>query len=210
MASADIEERIISHLGFARAVAARTIGRQSRQTDREDLLAWGAVGLVQAARRYRADRGASFAGYAARRIRGCVLDALRTADPLSRAERRAHRAALRLGEDAPAPYLEVSLDAILERGTEPCLGAPSGRTRGGDARWDAVAQELRRLPAVERRVLVLSYGRGLTLREIGRHVGLSESGVCRTRARALARVRCGCRERGASGLAMAGGAEGRS
>jgi DNA-directed RNA polymerase specialized sigma subunit len=38
-------------------------------------------------------------------------------------------------------------------------------------------------------VLVLSYGRGLTLREIGREVGLSESGVCRVRARALRRVR---------------------
>lgn len=209
MAGADIEERIIAHLGFARAVAARTIGRQSRQADREDLVAWGAVGLVQAARRYRDDRGASFAGYAARRIRGCVLDALRAADPLSRTERRAHRAALHVGEDAPAPYLEISLDAILARGTEPRLAAATGRPRGGDARWDAVAQELRQMPAVERRVLVLSYGRGLTLREIGRHVGLSESGVCRTRARALARVRRGCLERDASGLAPASGAEGR-
>ncbi len=146
-AGTNIEERIIAHLGFARAVAARTIGRQGRQADREDLLAWGAVGLVQAARRYRDDRGASFAGYAARRIRGCVLDALRAADPLSRTERRAHRAALRLGEDAPVPYSEISLDAILERGTEPCRAATAGRLRAGDTRWDAVTQELRRMPA---------------------------------------------------------------
>jgi len=41
-------------------------------------------------------------------------------------------------------------------------------------------------------VLVLSYGRGLTLREIGGEIGLSESGVCRLRARALARVRLAC------------------
>jgi DNA-directed RNA polymerase specialized sigma subunit len=41
---------------------------------------------------------------------------------------------------------------------------------------------------------VLSYGRGLTLREIGREIGLSESGVCRLRARALARVRSVCPE----------------
>jgi DNA-directed RNA polymerase specialized sigma subunit len=38
-------------------------------------------------------------------------------------------------------------------------------------------------------VVVLSYGRGLTLREIGLQVGLSESGVCRVRARALRRLR---------------------
>ena len=61
-----------------------------------------------------------------------------------------------------------------------------------DERWPIVARALRDLPALERRVLVLSYGRGLTLREIGNEIGLSESGVCRLRARALARVRSAC------------------
>lgn len=205
VAGTDIEERIIAHLAFARAVAARTIGQQARRADRDDLLAWGAVGLVQAARRYREDGGASFAGYAARRVRGCVLDALRAADPLSRAERRAHRAALRVREDVPAPYTETSLDAIIERGGEACLAATvraSAReaqrsAAAHTAPWSAVVRELRRMPTLERRVLVLSYGRGLTLREIGARVGLSESGVCRTRARALARVRRGCLGRAA-------------
>jgi RNA polymerase sigma factor (sigma-70 family) len=45
---------------------------------------------------------------------------------------------------------------------------------------------------LERKVLVLSFARGLTLKEIGAQIGLSESGVCRLRARALRRVRGRC------------------
>src|SRR2546426_325187 len=77
-------ERIIAHLAFARAVAARSLDPRCRGADREDLIAWGVVGLVQAAQRYRGDLGASFGAYAARRVRGQVLDALRDRDPLTR------------------------------------------------------------------------------------------------------------------------------
>ena len=195
-----VDERIMAHLDFARAVATRTIGHQSRPADREDLLAWGALGLVQAAQRYREEVGATFASFAARRVRGCVLDALRAADPLTRKERRAFRDVVRLHPDAPAPFVELSLDALLEQGRagpkgvrwvdEPPASEPAGGSE--DARWRGVASELRRLPAAERRVLVLSYARGLTLREIGARIGLSESGVCRLRSRALAHVRRAC------------------
>jgi RNA polymerase sigma factor FliA len=186
------DDRIIAHLQFARAVASRSIDPRCRGADREDLIAWGLVGLVQAARRYRGDRGASFGAYAARRVRGQILDALRERDPLTRSARRAFRAAQRTSDDggpaaAPAnPYVEVSLDRIGDVAEVQRL--PEHR----DERWPTVASALRDLPPLERRVLVLSYGRGLTLREIGNEIGLSESGVCRLRARALARMRSAC------------------
>jgi RNA polymerase sigma factor for flagellar operon FliA len=186
------DDRIIAHLQFARAVASRSIDPRCRGADREDLVAWGLVGLVQAARRYRGDRGASFGAYAARRVRGQILDALRERDPLTRSARRAFRAAQRasdesgVGSPANPPYVEVSLDRIGD--VAEVHRAPEHR----DARWPLVASALRDLTPLERRVLVLSYGRGLTLREIGGEVGLSESGVCRLRARALARVRSAC------------------
>ncbi|HEV8230042.1 MAG TPA: sigma-70 family RNA polymerase sigma factor [Candidatus Limnocylindria bacterium] len=198
------DDRIIAHLQFARAVASRSIDPRCRGADREDLIAWGLVGLVQAARRYRGDRGASFGAYAARRVRGQVLDALRERDPLTRSARRAFRSAQRASEDpgagaqgagapgrgaervATPPYVEVSLDRIgdVAQGQR----TPTYR----DDRWSVVARALRDLPPLERRVLVLSYGRGLTLREIGLEIGLSESGVCRLRARALERMRSAC------------------
>lgn len=185
-----VEARIVGHLSYARAVASRAIDPRCRGADREDLVAWGIVGLVQAARRYRGDRGASFGAYAAQRVRGQILDALRERDPLTRSARRAFRAAQRTGEDcgsaANPPYVEVSLDRIGD--VAEVHRAPEHR----DERWPLVASALRDLTPLERRVLVLSYGRGLTLREIGSEVGLSESGVCRLRARALAHVRLAC------------------
>lgn len=183
-----VEARIVEHLSYARAVASRAIDPRCRGADREDLVAWGIVGLVQAASRYRGDRGASFGAYAAQRVRGQILDALRERDPLTRSARRAFRAAQQAGDDrgASPPYVEVSLDRI---GDVPEVHRAPDRQ---DERWPQVASALRDLDPLERRVLVLSYGRGLTLREIGGEVGLSESGVCRLRARALARVRSAC------------------
>ena len=51
---------------------------------------------------------------------------------------------------------------------------------------------MRSLDPIERKVLVLSFARELTLKEIGAQIGLSESGVCRLRARALRHVRASC------------------
>ena len=45
------DDRIISHLQFARAVASRSIDPRCGGADREDLIAWGVVGLVQANRK---------------------------------------------------------------------------------------------------------------------------------------------------------------
>ncbi len=184
-------ERIIAHLAFAKAVAARSLDPRCRGADREDLIAWGVVGLVQADQRYRGEVGASFGAYAARRVRGQVLDALRERDPLTRSARRAYREAQRVAEDLPPPYVEISLDRLAELG-DGGIAAPDevvATDTRRDPRWLGVARVLRSLSKMERRVIVLSCGRGLTLREIGLQVGLSESGVCRVRARALRQLR---------------------
>lgn len=191
MSRPDIDERIIAHLGFARAVASRSLDPRCRGADREDLIAWGVFGLVQAARRYRGDLGAPFGAYAARRVRGQVLDALRDRDPLTRTERRAFREQQKVSEDLPQPYVEVSLDRLAELGNVDVAERSAAATRA-DPRWHAVAGELARLTPIERRVVVLAFARGMTLKEIGTKVALSESGVCRVRARALKKLRAAC------------------
>ncbi len=185
-----IDERIIAHLGYARAVAARSVDPRCRGADREDLIAWGLVGLVQAAGRYRDDGGAPFGAYAARRVRGQVLDALRQRDPLTRSARREFRELRAKDAAATPPVVEVSLDRCVQRDGD--VGAADACRVRRDRRWAAVAEQVRALPRTERRVIVLSFGHGLTLREIGSVVGLSESGVCRVRSRALRRLRRCC------------------
>jgi RNA polymerase sigma factor for flagellar operon FliA len=200
-----IEERIIAHLTFARAVASRAIDPRCHGADRDDLVAWGVLGLVQAAQRYRDDRGSAFRSYAARRVRGQVLDALRERDPLTRAARRAFRAAREIDATLPNPITETSLDRYLDAGYEPRspVALRPGARGPRDERWAEVARHLLSLARVERTVLVLSYGRGLTLKEIGHQVGLSESGVCRVRSRALAKMRRRCSRDAAAPIAAA-------
>lgn len=191
MSAPDYEERIVSHLGFARAVASRSLDPRCRGADREDLIAWGVFGLVQAARRYRGDMGAPFGAYAARRVRGQVLDALRERDPLTRTERRAFKEQQKISEDLPQPYVEVSLDRLAEIGDAEIAGSALLPSKT-DPRWPRVIAALATLPPMERKVVVLAFARGMTLKEIGARVSLSESGVCRVRARALKKLRAAC------------------
>jgi RNA polymerase sigma factor for flagellar operon FliA len=66
-----------------------------RHVDREDLARAGALGLVEAARRWDGDRGVPFDRFAARRIKGAILDAVRAADWAPRSVRALAR---QLGE----------------------------------------------------------------------------------------------------------------
>jgi RNA polymerase sigma factor for flagellar operon FliA len=62
-----------------------------RHVDKEELVRAGVLGLVQAAHRYDAGKGVAFNHYAAQRIRGAILDAVRSADWAPRSVRRAGR-----------------------------------------------------------------------------------------------------------------------
>lgn len=71
-----IEEQLplVKHIVFQVAV------HFPRHVDREDLARAGALGLVEAARRWDESRGVPFDRFAARRIKGAILDAVRAAD----------------------------------------------------------------------------------------------------------------------------------
>ena len=62
-----------------------------RHVEREELARAGALGLVEAARRYDDSRGVPFERFAARRIRGAMLDAVRAADWAPRSVRKLAR-----------------------------------------------------------------------------------------------------------------------
>ncbi len=59
--------------------------------DHEDALQAGAVGLLSAVDAYKPDAGSSFESYAITRIRGAILDAVRSLDNVGRVGRKAAR-----------------------------------------------------------------------------------------------------------------------
>jgi len=52
--------------------------------DKEDMIGYGILGLLEALGRFQPDKGIQFATFASKRIRGSILDALRKDSPLSR------------------------------------------------------------------------------------------------------------------------------
>ncbi len=68
-----------------------TLSRVPGHVSRDDLTSAGMLALVQAAEGYDESRGASFATYASTRIRGALVDELRSLDWASRSVRRRAR-----------------------------------------------------------------------------------------------------------------------
>ncbi len=82
---------IEENLPLVRHVVFQVAVHFPRHVDREELATAGALGLVEAARRYDPDRGVPFDRFAARRIRGAILDAVRAADWAPRSVRNHSR-----------------------------------------------------------------------------------------------------------------------
>jgi RNA polymerase sigma factor for flagellar operon FliA len=87
----DFEALIEEHLPLVRHIVFQVSVRFPRHVDRDELVRAGVVGLVQAAHRYDATKGVPFSRYAAQRIRGAILDGVRSLDWAPRSLRRSVR-----------------------------------------------------------------------------------------------------------------------
>jgi RNA polymerase sigma factor for flagellar operon FliA len=85
--TAEWEGRVATMLPLVHHVVSDVAGRLPRFVDRDDLVAAGMLGLTQAARSFDASRGVTFQVYARVRIRGAILDELRSRDWVSRGTR---------------------------------------------------------------------------------------------------------------------------
>lgn len=85
------DELITSHVALVGHIVRETMNRVPAHVSRDDLTSAGLTALVQAAQSFDEDRGVPFARYAARRVRGAILDELRSVDWASRSVRRRAR-----------------------------------------------------------------------------------------------------------------------
>lgn len=81
-------EMVTDTMDLVGHIVAEVAARYPRHVDRSELWNAGALGLVEASRRYDPDSGIPFARYAAIRIRGAIIDSTRTRDWASRSVRR--------------------------------------------------------------------------------------------------------------------------
>jgi len=89
------EELVVSYLYLVKIAIGRLLYLLPPHVDREDLESYGVLGLIQALERFRPQKGLKFETYALSRIRGAVLDYLRSLDPLTRTQRKNLREVVR-------------------------------------------------------------------------------------------------------------------
>jgi RNA polymerase sigma factor FliA len=120
------EDVLRRHLPLVRRVVQRLAARKPPHIEIDDLVSWGIVGLLDAIGKYDPKKEASFPTYAQFRIRGAILDHLRSLDWVPRSVRQkasliekvSHQLEGTLGrppsEEEIAGELGVTLDTYQE------------------------------------------------------------------------------------------------
>lgn len=85
--NASRDELIISHLSLAKQITQKISSKLPPHVDRDDLMSAAVIGLIMAAERFDPSRGIQFRTFADQRIRGTIIDELRSQDWLTRSLR---------------------------------------------------------------------------------------------------------------------------
>ncbi|HEX4855431.1 MAG TPA: RNA polymerase sigma factor FliA [Limnobacter sp.] len=122
----DKSKQVDQYIPLVRRLAHHLIAKLPASVQIDDLIQAGLIGLMDAITRFEEGQGAQFETYASQRIRGAMLDELRSADWMPRGVRQAQRkienatlkAEQKLGRSATekeiAEVLGVSLDEYQE------------------------------------------------------------------------------------------------
>jgi RNA polymerase sigma factor for flagellar operon FliA len=207
------DDLVMSHLWLVRAIARRVLSALPRHLELNDLIEDGSIGLIAAARRYNSGLGVPFPQYAKHRIHGAIVDGLRRMDHLSRDSRTV---AKRLQREQEAVSTNLRVCAQATCGNQVGLPADGGvpEPAGGEewrpdvaARHEELSATLRAaisaLPARYGEIVALYHWHGLTMREIGRSLGINESRVSQIHKRALELMAASLRSKGITSCAAA-------
>lgn len=205
------------YLPLVKIVCGRLAVSLPQHLDKDDLLSSGFFGLMDAIDRYDIERNIKFETYAGVRIRGAMLDYLRSKDwlPVSmrqkirRMEQTICQLETKLGRAATDSELAAELGitvAELQKlitqsntatvipleeyyQTEESPGANSTRSLELLELRETLAQAIERLPDKERTVVTLYYYEELTLKEISKILHLTEARISQLHTAAIMRLR---------------------
>ncbi len=223
------DQLIVLYSPLVKYVASRVASGLPSSVDQADLVSYGMFGLIDAIDKFDLTRGYKFETYAMARIKGAILDEMRSIDwvprsvrakaralerALAKLESDLHRsptdaevaAELKLSDDQYTHLLTqlsvtgvAALDEVLavgERGDGTTLAdtiPDRGEGPMAMVEWDEtrriLAQVVAKLPDREKTVLSLYYYENMTLAEIGKVLGVTESRVCQIHTKAVLHVR---------------------
>jgi RNA polymerase sigma factor for flagellar operon FliA len=212
----DARDRLVlQYSPLVKYVAGRVRSGLPSSVDQNDLVSDGVLGLMDAVDKFEPERGLQFQTYAVTRIRGAIVDGLRSSDWVPRsvrekirdvdaAQARLEHSLGRTPEDAEvATELGITVDAlrtiysqaattsvvsfetVVEE--EPPSAAPAAM--GDDELPDGFLAAVRELAERDQVVVALYYWERLTLAEIGQVLGVTESRVSQLHSRATMTLR---------------------
>lgn len=229
----DVAERnalVAEYAPLVKFLANRIAMRLPPNVSVDDLISAGSLGLLDAIEKFDPGRAVQLRTYAECRIKGAILDELRSMDWMPRSIRKRVREmeqatvaveqklgrpardseiAGQMGIDVETFYklfdaaqdLEVlSLDEYVERAQDNSGSERShrGLIRGDDSPVDhvmsrelkeVIADGIKTLPKKDQIVVSLYYYDGLTLKEIGEVMGLTESRISQIHSKAISKLR---------------------
>lgn len=215
------------HMPLVRTIAERVLQTLPKSIDVDDLSSAGTFGLMDAINGFDLSRGIKFKTYCTTRIRGSILDELRSQDWVPRLVRlKAHRLerAIRtlegqLGRTPNQAEVAKELDITLEElqahqaeANAKTIFSLSEKWDDGDddkelekveiladrkstnpvdtiQQRDALDMITSSLTKKERLIILMYYYEGLTMREIGEIMELTESRVCQIHSNVMARLK---------------------
>ena len=184
---------IQEHERLVHGLAGRLSRELALRSDKDDLVAFGYGGLLEARRRFDPARGVQFQTFAYYRVRGAMLDGIRR---MAYLPRRAHEKARAAQEAAPAPTALdkafARMSARLTMGAGPRAEAGSDDPESSLLRKESLSRLLKALstlPPRERALVRGFYFEGRQFDEIASELGISKSWASRLHAKALAALR---------------------
>ncbi|GAB6986451.1 FliA/WhiG family RNA polymerase sigma factor [Nocardioides pyridinolyticus] len=213
----DARDRLVVHYSpLVKFVAGRVRSGLPASVDQNDLVSDGVIGLMDAVDKFEPERGLQFQTYAVTRIRGAIVDGLRSSDWVPRSVREKIRdidaAQTRLEAElgrAPsdqeiADELDLSIEELRKVYTltahtsvvsfETVLDDDAPRARSDlpgvdDDLPPGFLRAVRELAERDQVVVALYYWERLTLAEIGQVLGVTESRVSQLHSRATMQLR---------------------
>lgn len=188
-ANSPTREELTSYMHLVHQVVGRLLRKLPPNVLRDDLVAAGSFGLVDALRRSE-DRGPAFDWYARIRIRGAVVDELRAQDWLTRRVRT--RIARARAEGTPTGLTVVGFDDLPESQANAFVDefavTPQDRVEQRMNR-EVLERAMAVLPEREANIVAWHYFDSVPFKVIAGRLGVSEPRISQLHGRAMGRLR---------------------